>query len=675
MRATKVVLLILISVACTGAVDVKYLSKVQTLVKQYLSEFSVNSTNKCIRYVASLPISSKLILFDSSAKVPNGILNLNLNDLGSYDECLNIRETIHNETLNGKYCLGTFKFQLGELYKQFSSFQSVLEENNRTEDANIALSFYLGYCLLDVCSPEDFHTILPWATFEDKYCYSKAKEHDFDTWDITAIFIFAFFAAIVLLSTIYDLYLYYTETKPSYIILIAFSLWTNGRKIFTPTSSSDQLTCINGIKAISISWIVYGHVNLYLLYFSVDNLKDMVLYSKDKKNMHIMAASLTVDTFLAVGGLLLVYTIIKASDKGLKLNVPMMILHRYLRLTPALAAMLLFQSTLFRYVSSGPNAGAVDDLIKPCRTYWWSVLLYVQNWFNVNDICIGQSWYLSVDMQIFILTPLVLIPLIKWRKLGIMLLIGLTIAGIAIPFGVTYALDLKSSMAADEQLDSFDYMDYYYEQSYARFGPYVIGMIFGYIIYMLKYKNLSDGKLSSSKLMILALWCISLCGLFACTYGNAGVFTGSTTDIISRSFHNGLNRNAWAFAVCLIISLCALGYGGPVNAFLSLPIFQVLAKISYAIYLTHISVIQMRLMNEKIVEHFSSRDIINDFWADFMNTIIISFFFTAVFESPIITIEKIIFGENYILRALYFYLIFFTGSKTQSKNKKTKFCK
>lgn len=31
-------------------------------------------------------------------------------------------------------------------------------------------------------------------------------------------------------------------------------------------------------------------------------------------------------------------------------------------------------------------------------------------------------------------------------------------------------------------------MRYYYIQTYARFGPYVIGMIFGYFIYLFKSK-------------------------------------------------------------------------------------------------------------------------------------------------------------------------------------------
>lgn len=119
-------------------------------------------------------------------------------------------------------------------------------------------------------------------------------------------------------------------------------------------------------------------------------------------------------------------------------------------------------------------------------------------------------------MQIYIFTPLILITLAKWPKYALGVLCALAAAGIGVPFGISYGLDLQSSMAAGDrynvlfQIDlspktigrtqikssanSFicsrdnmaNFMNYYYVQAYARFGPYVIGMIFGYAIYKIK---------------------------------------------------------------------------------------------------------------------------------------------------------------------------------------------
>jgi hypothetical protein len=64
-----------------------------------------------------------------------------------------------------------------------------------------------------------------------------------------------------------------------------------------------------------------------------------------------------------------------------------MYIHRYLRLTPAFAALILFSSSLMRYVGNGPIwYNAEKLLVEPCHKYWWSALLYVQNYVNPNEI-------------------------------------------------------------------------------------------------------------------------------------------------------------------------------------------------------------------------------------------------------------------------------------------------
>lgn len=68
-----------------------------------------------------------------------------------------------------------------------------------------------------------------------------------------------------------------------------------------------------------------------------------------------------------------------------KLNVPLLYFHRYLRLTPALAANILFYSTLWKYLVVGPVSQQFrwDEM---CDSYWWSALLYVQNYVNPASI-------------------------------------------------------------------------------------------------------------------------------------------------------------------------------------------------------------------------------------------------------------------------------------------------
>lgn len=69
--------------------------------------------------------------------------------------------------------------------------------------------------------------------------------------------------------------------------------------------------------------------------------------------------------------------------------------------------------------------------------------------------------------------------------------------------------------------------------------------------------------------------------------------------------YDALSRVAWSMGLCYIIFACAHGYGGPVNWFLSLPLWQPLSRLSYAIYLLHFIVIMVQVASIKQVQYFS----------------------------------------------------------------------
>lgn len=102
-------------------------------------------------------------------------------------------------------------------------------------------------------------------------------------------------------------------------------------------------------------------------------------------SMLILSATVSVDSFFVMSGLLLTWAMMKELDKRRKVNIPLMYFHRYLRLTPALAALLLLYVSLLRYIGSGPMWDA-DAQVAFCNKWWWTTLLYVQNYVNVREI-------------------------------------------------------------------------------------------------------------------------------------------------------------------------------------------------------------------------------------------------------------------------------------------------
>lgn len=75
--------------------------------------------------------------------------------------------------------------------------------------------------------------------------------------------------------------------------------------------------------------------------------------------------------------------------------------HRYFRISPAYYFVLFFFTWTTPLFTSGPYAHKTG--YEACHTLWWTNLLYVNNIFprdNV-DACMGHTWYLAIDMQVF----------------------------------------------------------------------------------------------------------------------------------------------------------------------------------------------------------------------------------------------------------------------------------
>lgn len=51
-----------------------------------------------------------------------------------------------------------------------------------------------------------------------------------------------------------------------------------------------------------------------------------------------------------------------------------------------------------------------------CKNNWWTNLLYINNYYKIESMCIGHSWYLSADFQNAIMGVIVLMLCWKYPK-------------------------------------------------------------------------------------------------------------------------------------------------------------------------------------------------------------------------------------------------------------------
>lgn len=104
------------------------------------------------------------------------------------------------------------------------------------------------------------------------------------------------------------------------------------------------------------------------------------LYDQGLPILAVINGTPSVDTFFTMSGLLMSYTLLKALEKSRgAINIPLLYLHRYLRLTPTYALLVGIAATLFDYAGNGITWNMMEMMSANCRRNWWHNLLYINN--------------------------------------------------------------------------------------------------------------------------------------------------------------------------------------------------------------------------------------------------------------------------------------------------------
>lgn len=98
-------------------------------------------------------------------------------------------------------------------------------------------------------------------------------------------------------------------------LLLSFSVITNFRAICDRSVGSDSISCIHGLRAISMAWVILGHTCIIIFKYS-DNMELRKVVEKQFLFQTVTNGAYSVDTFFFMSGFLVSYIYFRTNAKG-----------------------------------------------------------------------------------------------------------------------------------------------------------------------------------------------------------------------------------------------------------------------------------------------------------------------------------------------------------------------
>ncbi|KAM3717948.1 Nose resistant to fluoxetine protein [Dirofilaria immitis] len=385
-----------------------------------------------------------------------------------------------------------------------------------------------------------------------------------------------------------------TLKKSSSIITIihAFSIRSTYHYLTRPCNH--HLDSLHAIRVLSAFWVVVGHAHLFSLEY-VGNIRQLwnLLKANEQFSQIIFNSSLSVDSFLLLSGTVLAYKVHlhlirqKRRKNGRSILSPcgwlMLWLHRFIRLIPAYFITLLIIHFIFQDLGDGPMWSQQNGIFgaRCSKNDIWRQLLFLSN-FYPNE-CMPWMWYLALDTQFYMIAPIVLLLLHTVPTIAGVLVVVATVLSIIyrvivivlFRFPTTFISALLENGELTTQLMEKMFR-YLYAAPQARIGPFLIGIILGWLLSRKSKQTLSTAQIDVTRLISFAMLTFSL---FGANYAN--------DFSIFSVFYAATFRVFWAFGLALFIWLCERGHMQIIYSCLAWNKWTFFSRLSYGFYLSH----------------------------------------------------------------------------------------
>ncbi|XP_017865390.1 PREDICTED: nose resistant to fluoxetine protein 6 isoform X1 [Drosophila arizonae] len=376
--------------------------------------------------------------------------------------------------------------------------------------------------------------------------------------------------------------------RPVQSFVSCYDVANNWRRIVaTRENSSSEIPLLNGLRSVCAVGILIFHV-MWFMYFTVHNKATLLAYGEQIFFQYISSAPLLVDVFFTISGFLQTYNFLRNTkqlqairDNGSIANVKLfckLLFHRYLRLVPLYLIVMGSVDLVFAYIGDTSVYHINERFDEICSQHWWRNLLFIQNFYDFNDLCLNWSWSMACDMQFFLIANAILFLYVKHPKSAKLLTLAGLVANIVWSFGIGIKSNFEFSFDIVYGTSSQIYIN-----PIVRVLPYIVGSIVAFCLAERRVSyQLSEGQQRW-------LWHFCLLVFVICIHSTIKRDLGYMITIVLFA----LGRICFSLSVCWMIVGSATGRGVWWSRLLEARCFQHLNRVSYAFYLLNPLIISL----------------------------------------------------------------------------------
>lgn len=421
-----------------------------------------------------------------------------------------------------------------------------------------------------------------------------------------------------------------------------FSVITNGREFFDTRWKSNEITCLHGLRVLTMIWIIIVHCLQYNEWSGFMRIFENEATLKNPLLHPIYNANYVVDNFFFMSGLLASFsswTLGKKIAGSHTVRMVANIINRYLRLTPQVLLISLLY-TLLPLLAHGPFwYDMTEHSAKYCEKNWWVNLLHLQAFYREDEICNLVGWWISVDM-LFYLTAIAITHLVLVGRRTLALhcttiwVTCCTVVAASKHYSSAYPPNNLGTIPQVSEVWT-RYVVNYFWSPFTHAYPFYLGLWVGYVLAKNKWRQQVEAW-SRLGTIISAILLVGI-NMSSHIWMSGAVEVGS--QWIS-TLYNCLCPILWINGLAWFVIACHYGCMPTLNKMLSIKLFVLLSKASFIIYLSHMLVLRFFFGTQITLLQVAPLTLSSIVLSNVVLSILFGVFLCITFEGPSMKFQK-----------------------------------